>query len=58
MTDRTLELNLALAAQDLSDYLKTHELTPENYEAVLSLFHSVSWMGEAALKLCKEQSTH
>jgi hypothetical protein len=58
MTDRTLELNLAQAAQDLADYLRDNELTAENYQAVQSLFHSVSWMGEAALKLCKERSTN
>jgi hypothetical protein len=51
MTDRTLELNLAQAAQDFADYLKANELTTENYQAVQSLFHSVCWMGEAALKL-------
>ncbi|TCV51388.1 hypothetical protein [Pseudomonas sp. 460] len=58
MTDRTLELNLAQAAQDLADYLRDNELTAENFQAVQSLFHSISWIGEAALKHCKERSTN
>lgn len=47
-----LELNPAQAAQELADYLRDNELTAKNYKAVQSLFHSVSWMGEGALKLC------
>jgi hypothetical protein len=57
MTDRTLQLNLAQAAQDLADYLKANELTAENYQSVRTLFHSVTWIGEVALKISNDRST-